>query len=165
MSSYMQQLQVLDRICRCGRSPREARPDMRWKIIFWIMFLIWSNVPEPGVCLSAAIFSASFSSAAVCFELPALRNKLTIAAFGSEIFLEIWIKLIPLLSGVRTPVTFERISMALPIASISSARVFMRFSYSSLRSPHNCFVSSSTVVSASRELVASESVDSAVDKS
>ena len=61
----MQQLQ--DRICRCGRSPREAQPDMRWKIIFWIMFLIWSNTPAPGVCLRAMILSASLLSAFVCF--------------------------------------------------------------------------------------------------
>ena len=92
--------------------------SMRWKIIFSIMFLIWSKVPDPGICLpSFSILSASFDNA--MFLPPfTLRRTAIIPVIGALCLRTCtalsWVKVgvMPLSSGARTPVTFSRISMA-----------------------------------------------------
>mmetsp|Transcript_31929 Transcript_31929/g.91602 ORF Transcript_31929/g.91602 Transcript_31929/m.91602 type:complete len:269 (-) Transcript_31929:94-900(-) len=144
--------------------------SMRRKISFWTMLLTSSNGPER----CAATSCARRSSARECVSRADARSSCTARALGSP----------PATSrsaaaactgdgggtgfsgfSMRTPVAFDRISMAAFIASSSLARVSERSVHSDFLTAHAFVVWARVWVSACRSSVTSLSCDSAWSRS
>merc|ERR1719428_911499 len=125
----------------------------RRKIIFCIMALILSYGPA-----KAMIEVASFSSAPLWAFLPTSRRRATALALASLIPLgtdaicrnEAAFVGISWLSGLRTPVTFLRISIALSMDLTSFSRITVLSSNSPFTVLHSWSVASMVVVSATK---------------